>query len=136
MTSSLRKKHLLLWFVIILGVPVLMFSSIVNIPEFPQEETIEKMTITDGTVLKSVKNDLVAIHLKKTVTGHIIEVEIPIPLKTASAAVYEIKNSSDKGAFIGQINTKGTYTFPSHKNISGIIVFDNIRNKEITQIKF
>lgn len=136
MTSNLRKWHLFTWIGIVITIPILMILSIKWVPEFPLEATLEKKSIQRGAVIKSSENEFLKLTLKQTKIGYNIEINVIKPLKTPSAGLYTMNENNSKGRFIGQITAKGIYSFPADKNIKGIIIFDTIKEKEITKIQF
>ena len=136
MTSGLRKSHIIIWIGILVFIPVLIVLSITNIPADPIQEGIQEKRTVEGTVLKSSENDYSVFALKETSSGYVIEINLIKPLKSSSSTVYELGPDNNRGSFIGQLETTGNYVFPSHKELKGIILFDMIKETEITKIQF
>ncbi|NER14606.1 hypothetical protein GWK08_14215 [Leptobacterium flavescens] len=137
MTSDLRKRHLIMWIGIIAIIPALMVIAVINIPNYPKDNQLSKgLTVNGETVLKTVEAESLRLRLLELRSGTFLEVQVLQPLKSSSTAVYALNNDLSQGVFIGQIGSKGPYRFPAAGNLSGISVFDTIKEEEITKIQF
>jgi len=130
MTSGLRKAHTYIWLLLIIVVPVIMMLSIKDLNLFASENnTTSQLSGSKKTSLKSFENDI----LKMAVYDNHIEIILKSTLKNSSSVVYEMDEKGNKSAVIGQLTTAGIYNFNSNNLPKGIIIYDDIKQVEITK---
>ena len=130
MTSGQRKIHRFSWIAITIIVPILIFFSVRNL-DFQQKENSSSFTeIRNETILKSAENEF----LKINQYTNSIEVIVKSPLKTSSSVLYSIDERGNKRNTLGQVSTVGIYRFEMNQKIQGIILYDEIKESEITKL--
>ncbi|RNC84226.1 MAG: hypothetical protein ED556_12280 [Winogradskyella sp.] len=133
MTSGQRKAHKIIWLALVVVIPVFMFFSIKGL-NFDQARTstLAEIEESKSTILKATENDLIKTNLYKS---H-MEVILKAPLKTASAIVYEVDTEGKRGKLLGQLKAVGIYKFNITDLPNGILVYDKLKDIEITKLKF
>ncbi len=130
MTSGLRKAHKYIWLLLIIIVPVIMFFSIKDLDLFSSKtNTASQLTGSKKMSLKSFENDIVKTAVFE---GH-IEIILKTTLKNSSSVVYEMDEKGNKSNVIGQLTTAGIYNFNINNLPKGIIIYDAIKQVEITK---
>ncbi|MGK0316830.1 MAG: hypothetical protein ACI86M_003066 [Saprospiraceae bacterium] len=133
MTSGQRKAHKYIWLVLIIVVPLTMFSSIKNLNIFSASRHMP--THLEGSheiSLKSYENDIVRV----SVFESSIEVILKSTLKNSSAVVFEMDAKGNKLKAMGQLTTTGIYNFNTINLPKGIIIYDDLKQVEITKFSF
>ena len=130
MTSGLRKAHKYIWLLLIIIVPVIMFFSIKDLNLFSSgTHTASQVSGSKKMSLKSYENDII----KVAVFESHIEIILKTTLKNSSSVVYEMDKKGKKSNIIGQLTTAGIYNFNINNLPKGIIIYDAIKQIEITK---
>jgi hypothetical protein len=130
MTSGLRKAHTYIWLLLIIIVPLVMFFSMKDLAIFSLENNkMSQFESSKKEHLKTFENDIVKI----TVFDSQVEIILKTTLKNAASIVYEMDEKGNKSNLIGQVTTAGIYTFNTNKLLKGIIIYDDIKQVEITK---
>ncbi|PWL37785.1 hypothetical protein DKG77_13505 [Flagellimonas aquimarina] len=129
MDANLRKRHKYNWLLLAIIMPILLVLIIKDLDFDPHENGAQEST-------SSASNDMVNIDLIQTANAYIVELNVKSPLKSAASIVYALDKKGVKGTKLGQINGVGSYTFPSEKEINGILIQDVIKNQEILKLEF
>ncbi len=134
MTSGLRKAHKYIWLALTIVIPTVMAFAIKDL-QFPAKNTQTKTGIPrNSAVVKGVENDVAWLILTKYQT---ISVNLKSPLKYPSSLVYELNKDGSQGRFLGQLtNSMIVHHFEIEKPISGIIIYDALKESEITKLTF
>nr|WP_321235771.1 hypothetical protein [uncultured Psychroserpens sp.] len=133
MTSGLRKAHKYIWVLLIIIVPVIMFFSVKDLNVFSSEKaTTSRLEGSKKTSLKSFENDIV----KTSVFESHIEIILKSTLKNSSSVVYDIDKKGNKSNVIGQLTTAGIYNFNINNLPNGILIYDDLKEVEITKFSF
>ena len=133
MTSGLRKTHKYIWLALIIIIPVIMLFSIKDLDVFSLENsTASKIKSSKKVSLQSFENDIV----KTTVFENHIEIILKTTLKNPSSIVYEMNTIGNKSSVIGQLTTAGIYNFNINNLPEGIIIYDDLKDTEITKFMF
>ena len=133
MTSGLRKAHKYIWLLLIIIVPVIMAFSIKNLDIFSSDKDIPTLyNALNKTSLEASENEII----KASVFESHVEIILKSTLKNSSAIVYEIDKNGNKSGVIGQLTTAGIYNFNINNRPKGIIVYDDIKEVEITKLSF
>ena len=133
MTAGQRKAHKYIWITIIIFVPVIMFSSIKNLDVFSKDKRASHQLEGSKEVsLNSYENDII----KASVFEHNLEVILKSSLKNSSAVVYEMDGKDNKLKAIGQLTSKGVHNFHINNLPKGIIIYDDLKEVEITKFSF
>ncbi len=133
MTSGLRKAHKLIWLLLLVIVPTLMFFSIRDLDIFSSENTsIPKYDGSNKANLNSYENDVV----KATVFEAHVEIILKSTLKNSSAVVYDMNKQGERSTILGQLTTAGIYNFNINNLPKGIIIYDALKEVEITKFSF
>ncbi|MFT6337226.1 MAG: hypothetical protein ACJATI_003988 [Halioglobus sp.] len=82
--------------------------------------------------LKSYENDIVSV----SVFESSIEVILKSTLKNSSAVVFEMDAKGNKSKAMGQLTTTGIYNFNTINLPKGIIIYDDLKQVEITKFSF
>lgn len=130
MTSGLRKAHKYIWLVLIITVPVIMFFSMKDLNIFSSENnSVSQHTDSKKSSVKSFENDIV----KVVVFESHIEIILKSTLKSSSSVVYDVDEKGNKSIVIGQLTTAGIYNFNINNLPKGIIIYDDLKQVEITK---
>ena len=137
MDAPLRKTHVYIWVLIALIVPVIIFFSVKNIPSFPQDEHTNKGIIGKQPVINTVTHENFTISFRgKNNVASQIEIKVNKPIKASSAILYTLNNNNDKGDLLGTLSGKGSYLFDLNGPLRGILIYDQIKDREIKKIVF
>ncbi len=137
MTSGLRKAHKYIWLLLIIIVPVIMIFSIKDLDIFSskaKETSLYKSS--KSNIIKVAENNLIKASLIEIDSSNSIEIILKTTLKNPTSIVYEIDNSGNKSDIIGQLTTSGIYNFKLNKLLKGVIIYDALKNEEITKLTF
>ncbi|MDT0558998.1 hypothetical protein RM697_10085 [Ichthyenterobacterium sp. W332] len=133
MNSSQRKWHGFVWLLIVLIVPAILFLSVKDLNLFTWEAT-------HSEELKSLKSDPISVAENNLVKLSLFESSVEIILKKTlkhpSSVIYEIDAQGNKGQLIGQLTTVGLYNFNITELPYGILIYDSIKETEITKLLF
>ena len=133
MTSGLRKAHKYIWLLLIIIVPVIMVFSIKDLDIFSSENnTTSQLKGSKKVSLKTSENDII----KASVFERHVEIILKSTLKNSSSVVYEMDEKGNKSGVIGQLTTAGIYNFNINILPKGIIVYDDLKDVEITKLSF
>ncbi len=133
MTSGLRRAHKYIWLLLIIIVPVIMFFSIKDLDIFSSENNnASQFKGSKKVSLKSFENDIIKI----AVFENHLEIILKTPLKSSSSIVYEMDKKGNKSNIIGQLATVGIYNFDINNLPKGIIIYDDLKDVEITKFSF
>ena len=133
MTSGLRKAHKYIWLLLIIIVPVMMVFSIKDLDIFSSENnTTSQLKGSKKVSLKTSENDII----KASVFERHVEIILKSTLKNSSSVVYEMDEKGNKSGVIGQLTTAGIYNFNINILPKGIIIYDDLKDVEITKLSF
>ena len=134
MTSGLRKAHKYIWLLLIIIVPAMMFFSVKDLAVFSSEKESVKTSIetSNKTRIASTENDIIKVSLYES---H-IEMILKTTLKNATSVVYNMDSNGNKSDIIGQLSTAGIYKFTINNLPKGIIIYDALKEVEITKLTF
>jgi len=133
MTSGLRKVHKYIWLLLLIIVPVIMFFSIKDLDIFSSENNATSQLKGSKKVnLKTFENDIV---IASVFENH-IEIILKSTLKNSSSIVYEMGEKGNKSDVLGQLTTAGIYNFDINNLPKGIIIYDELKQVEITKFSF
>ena len=133
MTSGQRKAHKIVWVLIAIAIPILVFFSVKNLDfSITKKKANLFKRMPNADALKTVENETFKVSLFLDST----EIIVKSTLKASSAVVYTINESGEKGNALGQVSTVGIYTFKTISSIQGIIIFDEIKEVEIIKLLF
>lgn len=133
MTSGLRKTHKYIWLLLVIIVPVIMFFSVRNLNLFSLgKNTASQFNGSKKVSLKTFENDII----KVSVFENYVEIILKSTLKNPSSIVYEMDEKGNKFNVIGQLTTAGIYNFNINNLPKGIIIYDDLKQVEITKILF
>ena len=133
MTSGLRKAHKYIWLLLIIIVPVIMVFSIKDLDIFSSENnTISQLKGSKKVSLKTSENNII----KASVFENHVEIILKSTLKNSSSVVYEMDEKGNKSGIIGQLATAGIYNFNISTLPKGIIIYDDLKDVEITKLSF
>ena len=133
MTSGQRKAHKIIWLTLGIAVPIFMVFTIKDL-DFENIKTNDT-SITEESSSKPAKtaeNELLKADVHK---GH-IDIVLKSPLKTPSALLYELNKEGSKGRLLGQLKAVGIYKFNIADIPNGLLVYDPLKELEITKITF
>ncbi len=133
MTSGLRKAHKYIWLLLIIIVPVMMVFSIKDLDIFSSDNnTTSQLKGSKKVSLKTSENDII----KASVFERHVEIILKSTLKNSSSVVYEMDEKGNKSGVIGQLTTAGIYNFNINILPKGIIIYDDLKDVEITKLSF
>ena len=130
MTSGLRKAHKYIWLLLAIAIPVIIIFSIKDLDVFASNKTVASTyEVSEAKSLKIFENDIV----KTSVFKNHIEIILKTTLKNPSSVVYEMDGNGNKSGVIGQLTTAGVYNFDIKNQPRGIIIYDSLKQQEITK---
>ena len=134
MTSGLRKIHKYIWLFLAITVPAIMFLSIKNLDIFSPKKNASTITLETSkkNAIASTENNVIKASLFET---H-VEIILKSTLKNSSSIVYEMDTKGNRSSIIGQLTTVGIYKFDINNLLNGIIIYDALKNVEITKLTF
>lgn len=133
MTSGQRKAHKVLWLLLVIIIPAIIVFAVKDLDIFnPVENEFADIESSKKKVLKSSENELIKVSLYE----NSIEIILKSALKNSSSVVYGLDDNEKKGQLIGQISNVGIYSFKTSKQLKGIVVFDVLKETEITKLIF
>lgn len=133
MTSGQRKAHRIIWILLVIIIPVLLFLAIKDLNfQAPEKKanTIEKSS--DKAIIYTKENEIIKVNLLE---GE-LQIILKSSLKNASSIVHIIDKKGKHLGSLGQISTPGIYSFNISNRIDGIALNDAIKDKEITKLFF
>ncbi len=134
MTSELRKIHKIIWLMLIVVVPILIFLSVLG---------IEKSLLTDGDLSTEIsiqnqhiilENDELTIGLEKQNSAYKLRVILKRPLKSPAPIIYGT-SSTNTDIYLGVLDKKGIYTFNVERSLTGIKIYDGLKKEDIIKIE-
>ncbi|UII80661.1 hypothetical protein [Flagellimonas sp. CMM7] len=129
MDADLRKRHKYSWLSVAIVLPILLVFIIKDL-DFNQHENVSQETNASSS------SDIVDTNLTRSKGAYILELNVKSPLKSASSVVYALNMKGEKDSKLGLINGVGSYSFPSKKEIKGIVIQDVLKNQEILKLEF
>ncbi len=133
MNSGLRKVHTYIWLLLIIIIPIVIFFSMKDLAIFSSEsDNLSQIKGSQKQSLTSFENDLI----KASVYENSIELILKSTLKNPSSIVYEMNEEGAKSYSIGQMTSAGIYNFNIHTKPKGIVIYDALKNVEITKFSF
>lgn len=133
MNSKQRKAHQYIWILLILAVPIIIIFSIKDLSILSLEnEKILTHNESKEAPINSFENDLVQV----VVYQKSIKTILKRTLKNASSIVYATDNKGNRLHVIGQLTTTGIYNFSTENLPKGIVIYDELKNIEITKFLF
>jgi len=110
-----------------------MFFSIKDLDIFSSENNATSQLKGSKKVnLKTFENDIV---IASVFENH-IEIILKSTLKNSSSIVYEMGEKGNKSDVLGQLTTAGIYNFDINNLPKGIIIYDELKQVEITKFSF
>lgn len=146
MVKSLRKKHLQIWTVWALLIPIVIISAVIVRPTLPKDRLLQPAaTAALPVVLKSFEKDNYRISIRSNSDTSLVQLEW-VNKKTQiypTATIYEDttgRKHLEGAALLGRIEARGTYHFAMSKNLVRsnyhFIVYDFVHQKIIETITF
>jgi len=131
-TLGLKKLHLIIWFVVILIIPPIIYTS-ANQLDFTRTNALNEVGMANSKEGgASIENDLIAI----SKNNNTLSLRLKSPLKSASSLVYSCDVQGKKLILLGQVDSDKMYRFNLQKDIQGVLIYDGIKNKTITKLLF
>lgn len=129
MTSGLRKAHKISWILIAVFGTIFLFFTIRGLNFDSQRIENREEAITS---VQTKENKWIKLSQK----GNQIQLIVKTPLKASSSVVYGIGANGERSKSLGQVSTVGIYVFYTDNPIQGIEIFDEIKEVELTKLKF
>ena len=137
MTSGLRKIHKYSWIAVAIILPILIWFSLKNRVVEPLEtkrsEAHGALQVKAGL---SHENEFISARRVEIAGVSKLEIKVKTPLKHASSVVYALNEDSERGIVLGQLQGKGSYLFEAPLSLNGIIIYDPIKETEVTKLHF
>ncbi len=130
MTSGLRKFHRYFWVLLTIGVSTFLFFSIKSLDFEDKNQANTELDTNRINPLKVQENDLI----KVSEYTRVIEVIVKKSLKTSSSIVYAMDEEGKRSEILGQVEAVGIYNFRPKQAFKGIIIYDAIKDVEITKL--
>jgi len=146
MVKSLRKRHLQIWSMMLVLVPVSIISARLATP-VPAKDTLRQPAETPAytTVVKTIEKENYSIRLRKDNDSSFqLEWVNKTVLTVPTATIYKVAAGSTDikaGLLIGRIEARGVYRFPLDKSFQAtgacdLLLYDFIHQQVIDTIHF
>lgn len=133
MNSRQRKSHTFIWLFSVITVPLVMIFSVKDLDILSSKNNQKtKNEVSIEKRLDVVENSIIKATLYKTY----VEIVLKSSLKNASSVVYELNSEGEKSTIIGQLSTAGIYRFSIHKLPNKLLIYDDLKQTNITKITF
>lgn len=139
MIKQLRKRHLQIWLVLALILPIGIVVAWTFIPVQPTHHLLQPQQPTIlPKLIQSIQKGNYTINIRCTGNDSAYQVEFinRIPLTAPSLLIYSIREGAktiDEHQLLGRIESRGHYYFPlpevTRNQTSGFILYDFIRQK-------
>ena len=132
MNSTQRKVHKYVWMVLVIVVPLIIVMSIkdLDITSIRTQKTSETaMQTGKGSVYQ---NEIFKVNLYE----ESLDLVLKQPVKSTSIAVYGLDSNLVRDVILGQLSTEGTYRFTLKDRPAGVLLFDGLKNTEISKLLF
>ena len=152
MIKPLRKRHLQIWTLWSVLIPLGIISAVLVRPEFPKDKLLQPASIAGlPFVLKSLDKENYTVNIRSNNDTSKLQLEWinKKTLRYPTATIYEAASlnlPNNREAFkpedsqlVGRIETRGTYRFPLHKRTDNkyhFIIYDFIHEQIINSITF
>lgn len=137
MTSGLRQAHKIIWIVLIIVVPIVIVFATKDLALFSSEAKVSpQFEALKDKVLIVAENEVLKASVIEKDSMNYLELILKSPLKNSSALVYTASATGDKIEAIGQLSTVGIYNFKMQEKPKGILLYDALKEVEITKISF
>ncbi len=140
MMKPLRKRHLQVWSLLALLIPLLIALGYSAVPDKGKGQSFsgEKATALP-VVLAQRKTNRLDLSIRRSSDGSTwqLQVECPEPLVQASSLLYRLAGSEQE--LVGRIGAAGTYYFPLRADTTGryrFLVYDIIHHQVTDSINF
>ena len=147
MIRSLRKRHLSIWILLGLLLPIGFVMAFLAVPKLDPVEQKLQFGLEEAypNVIGSGETDLLAVQVRENpMTGlRQIEIEVKQPLEAASALVYLTKSPAEEivdGQLLSQLGAKGKYRIELDSMLSAqktyhLLFHDQIKASTIDKIQ-
>ena len=133
MNASQRKAHKYIWILIAIALPILMYFSISYRPNISLEYGLsENKEPVEGSLETTLENDVIKVRLSEQQ----MHLYVKRPVKSAATLIYAIDKDGKATQLLGQVGNQRTYVFEYEGSITGIRVFDPVKDTEITKLIF
>lgn len=129
MTSGLRKLHFYSWVAIAVLGCVFLFFAIGGL-DFSSKENSSVDNLDNTISLYARENDQIKVYRTPAKIRLVLKEE----LKASSSIVYALEKHGKKGKVLGQVTSLGEYVFDFSEEIQGILIFDPIKEVELTRL--
>ncbi|MEP7318741.1 MAG: hypothetical protein ABI921_08360 [Panacibacter sp.] len=147
MIKSLRKKHLQIWTILAVLLPVGIITAWMVIPEQAKDKLLQPVASeTLPVILKTVDKDNYAVTLRTNSDTSVLQLEWnnKKTLTCPTATIYKTKpeaNNITNSDLIGRIEARGTYYFKADSGFINtstyqLVLYDFIHQQQIDIIKF
>ncbi|MFS4456319.1 hypothetical protein [Maribacter sp. 2304DJ31-5] len=136
MTAGQRKAHKFIWLCIVTVIPVILFLAVKDLNFTASNENLLLDRASNGaSVSKQIKNNMINVDLMINGNGKVINILLKKPLRSTSSLVYVLENGK-RGELLGQLSGVGKYSFETMVDLEGILVYDAIKEVEISKLFF
>lgn len=133
MTSGLRKVHRIIWILLTIIIPVLIIFSVKSIKEsLPLDQNIVIVSENSNQHI-ILEDDHFSISIIEKDAYKTVRIVLKKSLKSASSLVYGISENAED--LLGPIDKTGVYNFTIDNSINNIKIHDDIKQKELINIK-
>jgi hypothetical protein len=146
MIRSLRKRHLEVWTMAAVLIPLSIVSAVVVRPHFPKDKLRQPVAEAGlPLVVRTLDKAAYRVSIRSNADTSVLQVEWTnkSPLTYPTAAIYEATGDEkliSDASLIGRIEGRGTYYFPlkrgSLRSKYHLIVYDFIHQRIIESITF
>ncbi|MFT3678910.1 MAG: hypothetical protein QM791_01480 [Ferruginibacter sp.] len=144
MIKSLRKKHLVIWTVVAILLPVGIISAYLVVPVYKNTRVLQAVTTYPlPVVLKTIDRGNYTASLRIDTGRAQVQLEWKnnIPAGHPSALIYQLSNAADDiagGTIIGRVEAQGDFYFPLKAGLKDyhFVLYDIIHHQKIDSINF
>ena len=135
MTGGQQRAHKIIWIVMVIILPLLIFIVIRDINFDVQSSDISGESELRNNALV-VEQDWIRTVLVDINEKTLLQIRLKKPLKNPSALVYTLNKRGQKDRLLGQLQGMGDYEFSLDTPFEGIILYDAIKEEEIEKLEF
>lgn len=134
MNFKQRKKHKIIWLLLLVTVPILLVFTIVNLknPVFPADNS-QHAVKTEGKQI-ILEDATFTVFLDRQNTANNLQIFLKKSLESPTSLVYAISANKPKGDYLGTLTAKGNYVYNIKRTTASVKIYDAIKKEELINI--
>ncbi len=134
MNTRQRKKHKIIWLLLLVIVPILLVFTIVNLKEplFTQNNALGVVKAEAKQIM--LENETFTVLLDPKNTDGNLQIFLKKSLESPAPLVYAVSKDMPKDSYIGTLTAKGKYDFKINSTTTSVKIYDAIKKEELLNI--